>query len=93
MRQIRKNLRPYSVIFEEEDAGLIKTINIEVLEHRRRLFDEWYNWRKRVEAQLAEERKKTGVEVRRGAGEDNDDDIVEETIEEVIEEFEEVVAE
>ncbi|RUS14352.1 hypothetical protein BC937DRAFT_93938 [Endogone sp. FLAS-F59071] len=93
MKKIRKNLRSYSVIFEEEDAGLIKTINIEVLEHRRRLFDEWYNWRKRVEAQLAEERKKTGMEVRRGAGEDDDDDIVEEMIEEVIEEFEEVVAE
>ncbi|RUS24890.1 hypothetical protein BC938DRAFT_472941, partial [Jimgerdemannia flammicorona] len=94
MKKIRKGLREYSRKFEQEDAIVDDEASAEVLAHRRRLLDEWYSWRKRVEAQLLEERRNRGMEIR-GAVTDGqeDDEVVEEWIEEVIEETEELVPE
>ncbi|OZJ01882.1 hypothetical protein BZG36_05011 [Bifiguratus adelaidae] len=55
-KKIRKNLRDYSKTFEEEDLAATQSVSKEIMAHRKRLLDEWYNWRKRVEAELAEER-------------------------------------
>ncbi|KAK2073273.1 hypothetical protein P8C59_007564 [Phyllachora maydis] len=40
-KQIRKNLREYSRVFEQEDAERINSADVAVVEHRRRLLQEW----------------------------------------------------
>ena len=99
-KQVRKNLRDYSKEFEEEDKYAVDLANTAIVEHRKRLLDEWLAWRAREEEELREERLDLGLpEYSAGAllekdGEtsEQDDTVVEEIVEEIIEESEEVIS-
>ncbi len=103
-KQIRKNLREYSKIFDEQDQSEADTANMAVVETRRRLLNEWIEWRKTVEQELREERRALGLpeepaDAADGGGGGGDgqgqtqeeDAVVEEIVEEIIEETEEIV--
>ena len=86
-KKIRKNLREYSKIFDEQDIARRSKADREVIEHRRRLLQEWNSWRERVEELLEVEDLVVKEE------EDSEGkEVIEEMVEEVIEESEEVVA-
>ncbi|KAG9292843.1 hypothetical protein G9A89_016205 [Geosiphon pyriformis] len=90
-KKIKKNLREYSKVFDEEDAREKSSVSKELLAHRRRLVDEWNAWRKRIEKELIEEREAAGlppVSVR----DTENVEVIEEWIEEVVEETEEIVS-
>ncbi|KAI1474098.1 eukaryotic translation initiation factor 3 [Daldinia eschscholtzii] len=95
-KQIRKNLREYSKIFEQEDAERGASADLAVVEARRRLLDEWLGWRASVEAEIEEERLARGlpkhpVEAEAKAPESGEEQVIEEIVEEVLEENEEIV--
>lgn len=94
LKEIRKKLREYSRVFDEEDLYEQESANKEVIDKRRRQLDEWLAWREKVEMLLREER------IERGLPEDpreetwaegEGDTVIEEIREEVISEHEEVV--
>jgi translation initiation factor 3 subunit B len=85
-RKVRKNLREYSKIFDEQDFNKKNLANKAVVEQRRRLLDEWRAWRARVEERLREDGWLAKQEAAEGEGEE-----IEEIVEEVIEETEEIV--
>ncbi|KAF2142202.1 uncharacterized protein K452DRAFT_227269 [Aplosporella prunicola CBS 121167] len=90
-KKIRKNLREYSKIFDEQDFEKKNTANRAVVEKRRRQLEEWNAWRERVIEQLKEE----AVEVlggNDGAVDAEGGEVIEEIVEEILEESEEVVA-
>ena len=93
-KQIRKNLREYSRIFEQEDAERVAGADQELVESRRRLRNEWYAWRADVEAEYDEEREYLGLpkpaEAAAVKGEP-EGEVIEEVVEEVEEETEEIV--
>ncbi|SPQ24888.1 7ed1e325-e197-4fce-b218-bb767034f08e [Thermothielavioides terrestris] len=102
-KQIRKNLREYSRVFEQEDAERISSADVAVVQHRRRLLEEFYAWRAVVEEELAEERAALGLPADPVAellkaktaeiapqGEVQEQ-VIEEIMEEVLEETEEIV--
>jgi len=60
-KQIRKNLREYSRVFEQEDADRGASADLAVVEARRRMLEEWHAWRAEVEEDLAEERAALGL--------------------------------
>ncbi|TRM65679.1 eukaryotic translation initiation factor eIF2A-domain-containing protein [Schizophyllum amplum] len=84
-KQIRRNLREYSTVFEQEDAEARSTVSAELTAQRRRLVDEWNAWRAQCKAELLES----------GAGEEGGKEEAKEEIEvwieEVIEQTEEVI--
>lgn len=100
-KQIRKNLREYSRVFEEEDAQRITGANQEVVERRREALAEWLDFRESVELEVTEEREALGLPAdpaeelvkakmaELGPGEE--EQVIEEIVEEVIEETEEIV--
>ena len=100
-KQIRKNLREYSRVFEQEDAERGASADLAVVEERRRLLDEWYAWRAEIEGELAEERADRGLPddpaaelIRLKAAQTTlaeEEQVIEEIVEEVLEEHEEVV--
>lgn len=100
-KQIRKNLREYSRVFEEEDAQRITGANQEVIERRRQYLQEWLEFRESVEIEVSEEREALGVpadpveEMLRAKMEElapgEEEQVIEEIVEEVIEETEEIV--
>jgi translation initiation factor 3 subunit B len=104
-KQIRKNLREYSRVFEQEDAERISSADVAVVEARRHLLLEWVTWRETMEEELAEDRAALGLpedgpvaELLRQktaavapAGEEQEEQVVEEIMEEVLEETEEIV--
>ncbi|KAF2265671.1 eukaryotic translation initiation factor 3 subunit B [Lojkania enalia] len=90
--EIRKNLRNYSKLFDEQDLAKKNTANRQVVEARRRLLEEWQAWR---ESQI-EMLKALGAEIELNGGrvlkeEDGAVEEVEEIVEEIIEETEEVI--
>lgn len=100
-KHIRKNLREYSRVFEQEDADRGASADQAVVEARRRLLEEWYEWRERMQADLAEEREALGLpedphahlleaktKLIEGAGQEH---VIEEIVEDVLEESEEVI--
>ncbi|KAI0217411.1 Translation initiation factor 3 subunit b [Massospora cicadina] len=89
-KQIRKNLDSYSVQFDEEDIMSRNAVSAAVLTQRRRLVDEWKAWRLRVERQLAEESSNHASHSKASIADDSNEEI-EEWVEEVVEEFEEIV--
>ncbi len=98
-KQIRKNLREYSKVFDEEDQYEQDTANIAIVEHRRRILDEWLAWRASEEERLREDRLDMGLpehpEDESAAKEQEDgaeDAVVEEIVEEIMEESEEIVS-
>lgn len=95
-KAIRKNLREYSRVFEQEDADRGASADLAVVEHRRRLLNEWLAWREATEEDLYAERRELGLPedpleaiLPKDEGEDQ---VVEELVEEVLEETEEIVA-
>lgn len=90
-KKIRKNLREYSKIFEEQDFEKKNTANRAVVEKRRRQLEEWLAWRERVIEELKEE----GIEIpgaNDGAVDAEGGEVIEEVVEEIIEETEEVLS-
>lgn len=100
-KTIRKNLREYSRVFEQEDAERISSADVAVVEHRRRLLEEWYSWRASVDEDISEERAAMGLPedpvaemLKAKTAElapDGEEKVIEEIVEEVLEESEEVV--
>jgi translation initiation factor 3 subunit B len=90
--EIRKNLRNYSKIFDEQDMAKKNTANREIVEARRRMLAEWLAWRENMIEMLKEE----GAEIELNGGKvrrehDGEVEEIEEIVEEIIEEHEEVV--
>lgn len=101
-KQIRKNLREYSRIFDQEDAERGASADLAVVEERRRQLDEWYAWRADVEAELEEERIDRGIaedpvetllklKAAQNPGDAEEEQVIEEIVEEVLEEHEDIV--
>lgn len=100
-KQVRKNLREYSRIFEQEDADRGASADLAVVEARRRMLEEWYSWREEVEAEVAEEREAVGAPLdphaalleakTQGLDTSEEARVIEEIVEEVLEESEEVI--
>lgn len=103
-KQVRKNLREYSRVFEQEDADRGASADLAVVETRRRMLEEWWAWREEVEAETAEDRAALGLpddphaalleaktKEMQGSG-DAEDRVIEEIVEDVLEENEEVLA-
>jgi translation initiation factor 3 subunit B len=95
-KQIRKNLREYSKVFEQEDADRGASADLAVVEHRRRLLEEWLSWRASVEEEVKEEREARGLPLDPVAdlfdkSEEGEDQVIEEIVEEIVEETEEIV--
>lgn len=92
--EIRKNLRNYSRLFDEQDLAKKNTANRQVVEQRRRLLEEWQAWREQMREMLIEEGYEEPVDAAGVAANDADGDVeeVEEIVEEIIEETEEVVS-
>jgi translation initiation factor 3 subunit B len=101
-KQIRKNLREYSRIFEQEDTERISSADVAVVEARRQLLLEWFSWRESVDEELSEERAALGLpenpveellkeKTEAVAHGQVEEQVVEEIMEEVLEESEEIV--
>lgn len=95
-KQIRKNLREYSKVFEQEDADRGASADLAVVEHRRTLLEEWTMWKEALVEDIQAERRERGLPedplegiVKNGEGEDQ---IIEEIVEEIVEETEEIIA-
>ncbi|KAB8336918.1 hypothetical protein FH972_021223 [Carpinus fangiana] len=97
MKNVRKNMREWSKTFDEEDTMRKNTANRAVIEHRRRLLEEWRAWRAEVESDLAEQRREYGLadlaeeEAQEQRETDTEGQVIEEVVEEIIKETEEVV--
>lgn len=93
-RQVRKNLKEYSRLFDEEDAAEESNVSAELIAQRKRLVDEWNTWRLRAKEEMAEERRKRGKEdpVLEKPKEEKKEEI-EVWIDEVVEQIEEEVVE
>jgi translation initiation factor 3 subunit B len=95
-KTIRKNLREYSKVFEQEDLDRGASADLAVVEHRRRLLQEWLSWRESMEEQVKEEREELGLPLDPTEGliaqtDETENQIIEEIVEEVLEETEEIV--
>jgi translation initiation factor 3 subunit B len=91
-------------VFDQEDADRGASADLAVVEARRHMLDDWYAWRERMEAEVAEERAALGLpddphaallEAKTkemeggGVGQER---VIEEIVEEVLEESEEIIA-
>jgi len=100
-KAVRKNLRQYSLQFEQEDADLASTADQAVVSEQRRILEEWHLWREELQHEVADERRELGLpedpvaallaQKMEGLA-TTDETIVEEMVEEVIEETEEIIA-
>lgn len=95
-KAIRKNLREYSKVFDQEDADRGASADLAVVEQRRTLLDEWLAWRASIISDVAEERAMMGLPedpleniLKTDAGEAQ---VIEEIVEEIVEEHEEIIA-
>ena len=98
-KNVRRNLRDYSREFDEDDRAEEDSANVAIVEHRRRLLEEWIAFVLSEKELVSEERDELGLadpmeelelsRTRSSAGEG--EQIVEEVIEEVLEETEEFV--
>lgn len=83
-RQIRKNLREHSRVFDDEDAAEESNVSAELIALRKRLVDEWNAWRNLRKKEVGEDQN---------VQQDENKEEIEVWIEEVIEQTEEVVVE
>ncbi|EGO55761.1 eukaryotic translation initiation factor 3 [Neurospora tetrasperma FGSC 2508] len=100
-KAIRRNLREYSRVFEQEDAERISSADVAVVEARRRILEEWFAWREAIRQEVAEEREIYGLPADPVAdlikaktpelATDQEEQVIEEIMEEVLEETEEIV--
>ena len=96
-KQIRKNLREYSKVFDQEDADRGASADLAVVEHRRNLLDEWLAWREMVVEEVSAERRELGLPEDPLEGlikktDEGEDQVIEEIVEEIVEETEEIIA-
>lgn len=93
-KRVRKNLREYSKVFDEEDAAEQSMADKDLVEARQRQLREWRAWRERTREQVRAERAELGIpdpiqkrhdEVAGG------EEVIEEAVEEILEEKEEIV--
>lgn len=103
-KQVRKNLREYSRVFEQEDADRGASADLAVVEARRTMLEEWYAWRADVEEENYEDRAALGLpedphtEMLAAKTKEiaidgiDEDQVIEEIVEDVLEESEEVLA-
>lgn len=99
-KQIRKNLREYSKVFDQEDADRGASADLAVVEHRRRLLDEWLAWRSSLEEDVKEEREAAGfpldplepLKSKMASGDEGQAIEIEEIVEEIVEETEEIIS-
>jgi translation initiation factor 3 subunit B len=95
-KSVRKNLREYSKVFEQEDADRDASADFAEVERRRAMLEEWLAYRETVEADVRAERVEMGQPADPLEGlvnrDEEDDQVIEELIEEVVEEVEEIVA-
>ena len=98
-RNVRRNLREYSKEFDELDKEMEEGANVAIVEHRRRLFQEWYAWVEREKEDVQAEREELGIpdpneelDLQRTKSIASDgEQVVEEVFDELIEETEEFV--
>ncbi|KAH7131954.1 eukaryotic translation initiation factor-like protein 3 subunit B [Dendryphion nanum] len=91
--EIRKNLRNYSKVFDEQDLAKKNTANKQVIEARREQLQEWLLWRESMLDMLKEEHadiELNGGKVRQES--DGEVEEIEEIVEEIIDESEEVIS-
>ncbi|PSK55355.1 hypothetical protein B9Z65_2744 [Elsinoe australis] len=96
-KTVRKNLREYSKMFDEQDVARKNTANRAVVEERRRKLEEWRAWRERTEQNLREDRRDLGLpehteEEEAAMQEGEGTKVVEEIVEEILDETEEIVS-
>lgn len=96
-KEIRKNLREYSRVFDEEDKDRGASADLAVVEHRRRLFDEWMQWRQNTkdDVQMMKEELNLPDDPLEGLiknTSDEEDQVIEEIVEEIVEESEEIIS-
>src|SRR5213080_4128683 len=90
-KAIRKNLREYSRVFDEEDAEALNVANTEIIEKRRRQLSEWLAWRTAEEEGLRSERRSRSLPdtieemFARDRKDGEEDQIIEEIVEEIVE--------
>jgi translation initiation factor 3 subunit B len=84
-KKIRKTLREYSKTFDEQDFNKKNLANKAVIDHRRRLLEEWRAWRTKVEETLV---FKPDAEE---DAQEEEGEVIENLEEEVIDETEEIV--
>jgi len=89
LRQIKKNLKTYSVEFDKMDTIRGSAKSQELLTKRRKLFDDFMAYRKKKEAQYAEQ-KPQRIQLRDGLDTDDltaeNDDMEEEVVEFLVKE-------
>lgn len=99
-KAVRKNLREYSRVFEQEDAERGASADLAVVEARRQNLDDWVGWRQEIEIEVQEEKEIFGLPEDPVAEllaskhiptNDEEAEVIEEIVEEVLEEHEEVV--
>ncbi|KAI8818548.1 eukaryotic translation initiation factor eIF2A-domain-containing protein [Fimicolochytrium jonesii] len=93
-KKIKKNLKEYSKVFDEEDAAQSKAVSREVLERRIKLWTEWSEYRERVQKDYdaAHEARVQLCAYDPDAKDEGQSESVEEWVEDVIEETEEILA-
>lgn len=92
-KTVRKNLREYSRVFEEQDLAKKNQASAEEVERRMTLLNEWYSWRREVEADLREEREARGLPIDGDEVQEEEvgEKVVEEVVETTISEYEEAM--
>ena len=100
-KAVRRNLREFSRVFEQEDAERISSADVAVVEARRQVLNEWLEWSTFMGEELVEEREALGLPpdpvgdlLRKKTAEiapDQEQRVIEEIVEEVLEESEEIV--
>ena len=96
-KTIRKNLRDYTKVFDQEDADRGASADLAVVEHRRRLLDEWMAWRSGTEEDIKMEKEALGLPDDPLEGllkhtDDEEDQVIEEIVEEIVDEAEEIIS-
>ncbi|GMM32685.1 translation initiation factor eIF3 core subunit B [Saccharomycopsis crataegensis] len=84
-KKVRKMLREYSAQFDEQDAMEASEATKELILNRRRLLEEWSNYRASVERKLQQ------LNIKIDVSEEVEDIIIEEIKEEIIEEKTEII--
>ena len=92
--EVRKKIREYSKIFDEEDIYESEIATKETVDKRRWQLEEWIAWRGKVQIDLCSERKERGLPedpMEEAGARSEGDAVIEEIREEVISEHEEEV--
>lgn len=95
-KQIRRNLKEFSRVFDEEDAAEESNVSAELIAHRKRLVDEWNAWRQRCRDDIADDNRKRGKKAdpaKEKQPQEEEKEEIEVWVDEVIEQIEEEILE